>query len=72
LHRKQNTAQIVICCWDAQNYGGKISEITDSPNVFSFASSLHDVILTVLKFAQSGTNAPYCDVPAKNGIEAAS
>jgi hypothetical protein len=71
LHRKQEGVQIVLCCWDAPNRGSTLSEISDFPSAFSFASSLHDVIAAVLKFAQSGANAPSYDAANKREIKAA-
>jgi hypothetical protein len=69
LRRKQDKAQIVLCCWDASNCGSKISEIADSASGFSFALTLHDAIVAVLKFAQSGVAVPYYDATAVSEID---
>jgi predicted PurR-regulated permease PerM len=72
LHRTQDAAQILFCCWDAQDCGSTLSGITDLPKAFAFASTLHEAIAAVLKFAQSGANPGSGDASAKSEAEAAS
>jgi predicted PurR-regulated permease PerM len=71
LHRKQDAAKIVFCCWDTEDCSATLSEIADPPDAFAFASTLHGAIATIMKFAQSSTNAA-ADGSAKNEAETAS
>jgi predicted PurR-regulated permease PerM len=72
LHRKQDSAQILLCCWDASTSGSNISQIGDLPGEPGFILTLHDAVTAALKFAQSATAGHSSNGATKSKIKAAS